>query len=813
MKVSLNWVKDYVKLPDDMDLKRLSYDLTMSTVEVEDATDLSESFQNMVVGVVQQVQQHPNADKLRVCKTDIGGEVKDIVCGGTNLRDGMKVAVALPGAHCRWHGEGEPVEIKESKLRGVESYGMICASSEIGLFDLFPFEEEATILDLSAFDAPAGTPLADALDLNDIILEIDNKSMTNRPDLWGHYGIAREIAALYDLPMNPLPHFDRNVENTAGLTITVEDSERCPRMTGTQIEGLSVKPAPYWMQSRIFKVGMRPINALVDITNYVMLATGQPSHAYDSDHIAGHIIVRRAGEGEKLQLLNGKDLPLSGDDLVIADDAGVVGLAGVMGGAKDSILPTTNKVILEVANFQAAGIRRTALRYDNRTEASARYEKAIDPERCDQALDLSMALFAELYPEMKVTGFVDCYPHKLQRAEIDVSLNWLERRLGKRIPNEDIAKKMGELGYDLAFDGDNMHVVVPTWRSTGDVSIKADIMEEVARMYGYENFQAAPITTSFDGAINQLDKDLERRIKEYLAIRCGMQEIFTYPWMTDQYVSAILQDTAGILSLSTPPSPDESLIRSSLLPNLCKAVVKNERFFTEFSIFECAQVFRDADYTTPYDSREKLPSQRKNIAGAFAGDSKNVTDLFRRAKGVIEMMPRYTHMEGFTFRQEEKPVWADDVVWLNICLGDKRIGNLALLNKKASMACGIKNLSVMLFELDVVSLVPFRSRTNSFTHLAEYPMTDYDVSLLFDSETQWADMQRILSGIHNELFHGAAFVDEYRGKQIPAGKKSVTIRLTIGSTEKTLTSAEIEACAASAVKKLVKNLGAELRGK
>ncbi len=813
MKVSLNWVKDYVKLPDDMDLKRLSYDLTMSTVEVEDATDLSESFRNMVIGVVQQVQQHPNADKLRVCKTDIGGEIKDIVCGGINLRDGMKVAVALPGAHCRWHGEGEPVEIKVSKLRGVESYGMICASSEIGLFDLFPFTEEATILDLSDFDAPAGTPLADALDLHDIILEIDNKSMTNRPDLWGHYGIAREIAALYDLPMNPLPPFDRTVKNTAGLTITVEDSDRCPRMTGTQIEGLSVKPAPYWMQNRIWKVGMRPINALVDITNYVMLATGQPSHAYDSDHIAGHIIVRRAEENETLKLLNGKDLPLSTDDLVIADDAGVVGLAGVMGGAKDSILPTTNKVILEVANFQAAGIRRTALRYDNRTEASARYEKAVDPERCDQALDLSMALLAELYPEMKVTGFVDCYPHKLQQAEIDVSLNWLERRLGKRIPNEDIERKLGELGYSLTFDGDNLHIVVPTWRSTGDVSIKADIMEEVARMYGYENFQAAPITTSFDGAINQLDKDLERRIKEYLAIRCGMQEIFTYPWMTDQYVSAVLQDTTGILSLSTPPSPDESLIRSSLLPNLCKAAVKNERFFTEFSIFECAQVFRDADYTTPYDSREKLPSQRKNIAGAFAGDSKNVTDLFRRAKGVVESMPRYTHMEGFTFRQEEKPLWADDVVWLNICLGDKRIGNLALLNKKASMACGIKNLSVLLFELDEDALVPFRSRTNTFTHLAEYPMTDYDISLLFDAETKWADMQKILSGIHNELLHGAAFVDEYHGKQIPEGKKSVTIRLTIGSAEKTLTSAEIEACAASAVKKLVKNLGAELRAK
>lgn len=209
--------------------------------------------------------------------------------------------------------------------------------------------------------------MADALDLNDIILEIDNKSMTNRPDLWGHYGIAREIAALYDLPMTQFPHFDRNVENTSGFHVTVEDAERCPRYLSAQIEGLNVKPAPYQMQNRIWKVGMRPINALVDITNYVMLATGQPTHAFDSDHIAGHVIVRRAGEGEKLLLLNGKELALSSDDLVIADDAGVVGLAGVMGGAKDSILPDTSKVILEVANFDAKGIRRTALRYDNRT--------------------------------------------------------------------------------------------------------------------------------------------------------------------------------------------------------------------------------------------------------------------------------------------------------------------------------------------------------------------------------------------------------------------------------------------------------------
>ena len=811
MKVSLNWIRDYVQLPADADLKKLAYDLTMSTVEVEDATDLGASFHDMVVGVINTIEQHPNADKLKVCKTDIGGRVEDIVCGGSNLREGMKVAVALPGAMCKWHGEGDLVEIKKSKLRGVDSYGMICGAVEIGLADLFPTKEEAHILDLSDFDAPAGTPLADALDLNDIILEIDNKSMTNRPDLWGHYGIAREIAALYDLPMTQFPHFDRNVENTSGFHVTVEDAERCPRMTGTQIENVCVKPDPYWMQVRIWKTGMRPINALVDITNYVMLATGQPSHAYDSDHIAGHIIVRRAKAGETLTLLNGKELPLSTDDLTIADDAGIVGLAGVMGGAKDSILPTTSKVILEIANFQAAGIRRTALRYDNRTEASARYEKAIDPERCDQALDLSMQLFSDLYPEMKVTGLVDEYPRHLKQAEIDVPLSWLERRLGKRLSPDEIKHKMELLGYSITFNGDNMHVVVPTWRSTGDVSIQADIMEEVARMYGYENFEAEPITTTFDGAINQLDKDLERRIKEYLAIRCGMQEIFTYPWMEESYVNAVLQSTEGILSLSTPPSPAERFVRSSLLPNLCKAVVKNERYFNEFSIFETAQVFRDENYTSPYDPREKLPSQRKNVAGAFATTDKDITALFRKAKGVVEMMARYVHMEALTFKQAEKPVWADNVVWLNIYRGDEKVGDLALLAKKVSMACGIKNMNVMLFQLDQDSLVPLKSRTNTFTHLAEYPMTDYDISLLVDGSVQWKDVAQTVRGIKSELLHGAAFVDEYRGKQVPAGKKSLTLRLAIGSKDKTLTSAEIEEVASGVLNKIAKRFGAELR--
>lgn len=810
MKLSLSWIKDYVSLPDDADLTKLAYDLTMDTVEVEDVEYLGKRFENMVVGVITAVNPHPNADKLRVCTVDLGeSEPKEIVCGGINLAVGMRVAVAVPGAIVRWHGEGEPVEIKKSKLRGVESYGMICASDEIGLGDLLPSKQEAEILDLSAWDVPAGTPLADALDLNDVLLEIDNKSMTNRPDLWGHYGIAREIAALYKLPMKKIEPV--KVDAKSDFKVEIKDIDRCPRYIGVEMDGVSVKASPFSMQSRIWRVGMRPINALVDITNYVMLATGNPTHAFDADNIEDHITVRRAAEGEKLLLLNGKELSLCNDDLVIADGEGAVALAGVMGGAKDSILPKTTRVILEVANFESTGIRRTALRYDNRTEASSRYEKAVDPERCDQALALSLAFFKELYPELQITGYCDRYEKKLERAEIDVSLTWLAKRLGKHLTNDDIRAKLEILGFDVDINGDNMHVIAPTWRSTGDISIKDDVMEEVARMYGYDNFESTPFTTSFEGAINQKDISLVRNIKEYLAIRCGMQEIFTYPWMNDTFVNAVMQDTTGMLRLSTPPAPELSWLRSSLLPNMCEAVMKNERYFDDFSIFEEAQVFTDTDYTSPYDETESLPKQRRNIAAAVASGTRNVNELFREMKGFLAYMPRYTHMEGFTFKKDVKPVWADSVVWQNIYVGETKVGDLGLVAKKVTMECGIKNLTVVVFEMDTTLLKPLISRTNKFTHLAEYPVTDYDISMLFDSATTWEEIDAVIAKKPAGPVKAADFVDEYRGKQIPAGKKSVTIRLTIGSNEKTLTSDEIEAAAGSVMKQLSKRLGAELR--
>ena len=813
MKVSLNWIKDYVAIPPDFDLSKLAYQLTMATVEVEGMTDLAKNFDLMVVGVVKEILPHPNADKLTLCQVDIGGgDIREIVCGGINLSEGMKVAVAKPGAMVRWHGEGDLIEIKNAKVRGVESFGMICASSEIGLFDLFPYEEEATIVDLSGFtEIQAGDPLADALGLNDIILEIDNKSLTHRPDLWGHYGIAREIAALFDLPLKAIDMF--HAPQTNGFTVEISDSDRCRRYIGARMEGLNVKPAPFEMQSRIWRVGMQPINAIVDITNYVMLATGQPTHAFDADNISGHINVRRAIENEKLLLLNDKELSLHPDDLVISDDDGAVALAGVMGGSKDSILDKTTRVILEIANFEAISVRRTAARYETRTESATRFEKAIDPERCDLALAMAMELLNKLYPELKVTGFYDNYPTKIKRPEIEVSLNWLERRLGKAIPNEEIERLLSQLGFEVNLNGDNLKLIPPSWRSTGDISIPNDIMEEVARMHGFENFTAEPMTTSFTDAILQPHIDVERNIKEYLAFRSGMNEIFTYPWMNDEFAAAFIEDDKEVLKLATPPSPTESLLRSTLLPNLLKVVSGNLRYFDEFAIFEGADILLNKDFVSNYDEREKLPCQRRFIAGAMVAGQDKTADLFRRVKGIIEGLPRYVHIVAFNFTQTSKPAWADDVAWLNINQGSQIVGNIAILSTAKALSCGIKNSAVMFFELDIDALEVLASRSNEFVHLPEYPLTEYDFSVLVDLDVKWQQIEEIVTAMirPDGYVRGVDFIDEYRGKQVPEDKKSVTIRLVVGAKDKTLKHEEIEASVKAVAKRLNKGVGAELR--
>lgn len=808
MKLSLNWIKQYVDLPKDLTIEKLAYDLTMCTVEVEDAVNLGETFSGLVIGKILTIEPHPNADKLHVCTVDVGDmSPSTIVCGGVNLKPGMLTVVSKPGAMVRWHGEGDPVEIKPAKLRGVMSYGMICASDEVGLGDLFPASQEAEIMDLSKFDVIPGQPVADALGLNDCIIDIDNKSMTNRPDLWGHYGMARELAAIYGCKLKPIEKVDLPGQ-TEKLQVVIENTDFCPRYAGLVVGNINNVQSPFELRSMIWRVGMRPISLPVDITNYVMLATGQPTHGFDRQHVKGAIHVRAAHEAETLELLDGEVLNLTPNDLVIADEKGPVALAGVMGGKLDSILPETTELILEVANFDALSIRRTSKRFDVRTEASSRYEKGIDPQRVDDALAIAMQLFRKYFSDVKFVCSVDNYPIPFKNTCVTVDLKWLQRRLGKDLSAKQVETTLALLGFKTQTQNSELMVEAPSWRSTGDISLPDDILEEIARLMGYENFNFIPPEITLNRAINQRKADVERAMREYLAFRCGMQEIFTYPWIDDTYIEAAGVDMDEMLSLSTPPAPEESHLRSSLIPGVLMAVATNLRYYDSFKIYELTQVFYDRNYHSINSEIEKLPEMPRHVAGAFVGS--DAIELFREVKGSLEYMHRIVQIEPLTFKQVTKPVWSEDKLWINVLSGSDVIGYIGLLSRKSARAAGIKRSLAVLFELDVEKLIPLASRENKFEHLPLYPLVDFDLSIMYDENVKWEDIKQVAEKV--DMVKNVVFIDEYTGSQMEKGKKSLTFRTWIGSDKGTLTSEQINTVKNQMMKKMNKKFNGEVRG-
>ena len=806
MNISMKFISRYVDLPADLTYDQIAYDLTMRTVEVESVTKTADKFHDIVVGEIKEVRPHPNADALRICITDVGEEeLKQIVCGGSNLTAGHKVCVSKPGAEVVWHGEGEPVLIKESKLRGEKSYGMICSPLEVYLGDFIVTNDEREIVDFTelGIECEVGQSVAEVMGLDDVILEVDNKSLSNRPDLWGHYGVARELAAIYKVPFKEL-----STELPKGLPeypVTIKEPERCNRFTATKIDNVHVKESPAWMKTLITNAGMRPINALVDITNFVLLAVGQPQHAYDSTHVEGdEIVVRLADEGEKLLLLDEKDLELTHDHLVICDAKKPLNLAGIKGGKDDSVLDSTDSVILECAVFTAPGIRRTTAYFNEKTDAALRYEKGIDTQRADIGVSMALSLFKEIYPDCVFSAFTDNYPVKTENAVIDITQDFLDKRLGEVLPQEEIEDILKSLGYEVSFDGEKYHCIVPTWRSTGDVSIHDDILGDIARLIGYEYFKKQPLPVSFDSAVHQVDKDLARNLREYLAFRCGMNEIFTYPWIDEKFINAAGIDTEKSVRLATPPAPELGILRSSLIPGMLESIDKNSRYFDEFAMFEAAQVFEKGEYR-PSSEDEVLPVHKNLLTGVFAG--KDAKELFLKVKGVIEGMGKYCHFESFSFKQKEKPSWADEKVWLNVMAGGKVAGSIGLIAVHALSDSGIKMMSAAAFEIDTAAIEPYPSRTNEFKHLPQYPLVEQDLSLLVDESVKWGDIYEAIKYMVKEL----RFVEEYRGKQIPAGKKSIMLSLKIGNDDSTMTSKQIEKKMNGIIKVLEKKCGAQLR--
>ena len=806
MKVSLNWVKKYVDLPDYITTKQIATDLTLRTVEVEGYENTEEKFHDIIVGKILEVNEHPNADKLRVCKVDIGeGEPKQIVCGGSNLYTNEMVVVCKPGAEVYWHGESELMKIKDSKVRGVDSYGMICGAEEVYLENIFPAKDEDEIVDLAGIDCYPGQSITEIIDMKDVVLEIDNKSLTNRPDLWGHYGIARELSAIYDVDLKPIEKVKID-SNLPKYDVVIEDTTKCQRYVAVEIDNVYEKRSPLWMQSAIIKGGMRPINAIVDITNYVMMAVGQPLHAFDKTHVDGNkIIVRNARDGEELLLLDNNTIELTTDDLVISDSKDAMALAGIRGGKKDSILPETTGVVLEVANFTAKTIRKTGKRFDEKTDASIRYEKNLDTQRVEEGLNLALALFKEIFPESKIVAFNDVYPVKTKNEKINVSEKFLDTRLGKKIDRETITRVLTRLGYEVNYKNGIYTVVVPTYRSTGDVSLKDDVMGDIARLFSFESFEAQPLTISFDHAVLQNKVLLETRIKEYLSNRCGFYEIFTYPWINEKYIDAASLNKEDSIKLATPPSPEEAYLRSSLVPGMLEAISKNLRYFDSFKMFEMAQVFIKGEYHESSED-ETLPIHKKLLTGSIVGS--NPKEIFYELKGVIENISRYTHMKELNFTTEcEKPSWADINAYLAIKLDNEIVGYMGLLSVKTMNDAKIKRTNVAIFELDSDMFIPLESRTNKFKHIPVLPSVEKDLSLIVDENITWADMTKYIRSKASDI----KFIEEYRGNQIPERKKSIMLRVTFDSGDTTLTSEEINTKLDAIIRTLNKMCGAVLR--
>lgn len=806
MNISMKFLERYIDLPKDLTYDQIAYDLTMRTVEVEEVIKTADKFHDIVVGEIKEVKAHPNADALRICMTDVGeGELKQIVCGGSNLTAGHKVCVAKPGSEVVWHGEGEPVLLKETKLRGESSYGMICSPSEVYLGDIIVTEDEREITDFTelGIECEVGQCVAEVMGLDDVILVVDNKSLSNRPDLWGHYGLAREFAAIYKLPFKELD--DELPKGLPEYKVSIEEPERCPRFTATKIDNVYVKESPQWMKTLIINAGMRPINALVDITNFVLMAVGQPQHAYDSTHVKGdEIVVRLAKEGEKLILLDEKDLDLTSDHIVICDAEHPLNLAGIKGGKDDSVLDDTTSVILECAVFTAPGIRRTTAYFNEKTDAALRYEKGIDTQRANLGVNMALQLFKEIYPECVISAFTDCYPIQTEKAVIDITQEFLDRRLGEVIERNEIEDILTRLGYEVEFDNGTYHCKAPTWRSTGDVSIHDDILGDIARIIGYEYFKKQPLTIRFESSVNQVREDLARKLKEFLAFRCGFNEIFTYPWVDERFIHAAGIKDEDTIKLTTPPSPEQGMLRSSLIPGMIESIVKNERYFDDFCIFESAQVFQPGEYR-PSTEEEVLPIHKNMLSGAAAG--REAAPLFYRVKGAVENMAGYCHFEPLTFKQKEKPAWADEKAWLNVMCGGTKVGDIGLISVAALSEAGVKNLSAAAFEIDTDLLAPYPSRTNEFKHLPTYPLVDQDLSILVDESVKWKDIVDAIGMMVKEL----NFVEEYRGKQIPEGKKSIMLSYKIGNDDSTMTSKQIEKKMGAIVNVLQKRVGAELR--
>lgn len=766
MFLSMNWISDFVDL-SGLDKLALINKFSLSTAEVENEIFFKGSdISGIVAARIKEVLPHPDSKKLHLLKVDAGdGKLTDVVCGAPNVKEGMVTAFAKVGAHI-----GD-IEITPRDLAGYTSFGMCCSEKELGISD-----NHEGIMEITD-DIPLGTDLKDFYEIDDIVFEVDNKSLTNRPDLWGHYGIAREFAAISGRELKPL-----DAEDTAHysalpqLDLKIEDP-LCRRYSCMSVKNITRKISPVNMRIRLFYCGMRAINFLADLTNYIMLEMGQPMHAFDSRKI-DKIRIKRFEKPFKFTTLDGVERNIDENTLMICNDNTPVAIAGIMGGLDSEIVDDTDSLTLESATFDAASIRKSTVRLSHRTDASMRYEKSLDPEMTVPAIGRFLKLMHDADRGAEViSSLTDEYAAPFDKVELSFDKAFVDRYTGIEIDNERIVKTLKSLGFGVENSGDDFKVSVPSFRATKDVTIKADIIEEITRIYGYDNFDVNTALAPLYPVRPETEKTVEERIKDILVKSFDMHELHSYVWQYyDEYKSLGIEIEDNI-KLINATNPNIETLRRSIVPTQLCQVSKNTDYSDGFAVFEIGRIFDGVD-------GNNMCRESKKLAVTLFDRKKTAEELYLKLRDILAVLTDDIKHTSLSFKAAEAAHSYEHPKNLNtvICAGSE-IGIMGVVHPSVMKKLSKKGAAVFA-EIDIARFADIEDAGINYSEPSRFPEMEIDISFV---SAVFAPIGEAIKKAGCEWIKNVKLIDTYEDEN----GKSITVRIYFSHPERTLTKEEV----------------------
>lgn len=756
LNISYNWLKSYVKT--NLTPQEFAKKISLSGPSVDHINQVKPNFEQVVVGKILKIEQHPNADKLHVCQVDVGKKDLQIVCGASNIAEGQKVPVVLVG------GKVGGFEIKEAKLRGVESFGMMCSQKELGIGS-----DHSGIFILPDY-VEIGLSLEKIMPIEDAIMDIEITS--NRPDAMSVIGIAREASAiLSEKFLYQIPKPNLNIKNGKHcIKVNVSESKLCSRYSAIVMSDVKVESSPLWMQQRLLASGLRPINNLVDITNYILLEFGQPMHVFDYDKLKGaEINVRLAKKGEKILALDGKEYELLNNQLVIADKESPVAIAGVMGGELSATTTATKTIVFECANFDPVLVRKTSRAINLRSESSALYEKGISPENITAAILRAIELAQELAGAKIACKLIDEKSYKYKDREIILDLENVNSVLGVKIKSGEIKDNLSALGFKVISTKskkDEFKVIVPWWRMS-DIEGQHDLIEEIARMHGYHNLPTKLMSGSLPKKTKSTNYVLEDKIKNIL-VGFGLIEVYTYSFISEKQIVDCDLNPKEHIKIANPLSIDFEYMRTSLLPGVLQIINENQGFYPSGKIFDLSKVY------LPVSNNDLASEPFKLLIACYGAELEIIAD---EARGIFDGLAERLNIFNVSFKNIKNGA--------EIISNNKKIGEIRIIDNKTLNTFGIKR-KVVIIDLDFIILAELSQAVATYYPIAKFPAIELDLSMEIDNVVTFADVANIASDTGAPLVEKVEFLSVYQGEKIPEGKKALAIRIIYRNLNKTL---------------------------